>query len=189
MADKKNLDMIKPSLVLTSICVIISVLIVVIFNITYVDTTGIITDKMKTALTDMFGDGSYTMLMTENEKGEKIPQTFNNQMINSIIVDEKGEVAFYMTGSGYNKDSLNLIIGFDTDGKVCDVSIVSISETPGVGTKVNNDSFLDQFVGINNDKFNDIIYSTATYSSKGINKLVKAAVSVYNEKKGEILSD
>ena len=43
-------DKIMPPLVLTLICVITSALLVAAYNLTYVDTTGIITDKLSDLL-------------------------------------------------------------------------------------------------------------------------------------------
>ena len=50
-------------------------------------------------------------------------------------------------GSGYNGD-VGFMIGIDTDHTLSGIRIVSISETPGVGTKIQSDSFLSQFLGL-----------------------------------------
>ena len=46
-------EKIMPPLVLTLICVITSALLVAAYNITYVDTTGVITDELASGLTDI----------------------------------------------------------------------------------------------------------------------------------------
>ena len=49
------LKKIVPSAVLTIICIIVSVLLIVVYNLTYVDTTGVITDELNKGLTELYG--------------------------------------------------------------------------------------------------------------------------------------
>ena len=60
-------EKIMPPLVLTLICVITSALLVAAYNITYVDTTGVITDELASGLTEIYGgsDG-FDMLMNDD---------------------------------------------------------------------------------------------------------------------------
>ncbi len=86
-------------------------------------------------------------------------------------------------GSGYGGD-ITMMVGYDAAGKVCGVEIISHSETPGLGSKIETDGFRKQFygAGIKIDYENVDGISGATYSSKavtaGINKatamLIKA---------------
>lgn len=48
--------------------------------------------------------------------------------------------------SGFGGD-MELMIGYDAEGRVLGVRVVAHSETPGLGENVKNDSFLSQFVG------------------------------------------
>ena len=60
-------EKIMPPLVLTLICVISSALLVLAYNLTYVDTTGIITDKLSAGLSEIYGtpDG-FEMLINDD---------------------------------------------------------------------------------------------------------------------------
>ena len=67
------------------------------------------------------------------------------------------------------------------DGKVEGIRILEMSETPGVGTKVNRDSFLGQFAGITGKAEageNVDIISGASFSSKAVIQAVNQALGL-----------
>jgi len=105
-----------------------------------------------------------------------------------VIRDDKNRVIFDITVDGYAKDGLQLLIGIDESGAVCGISIVSIGETPGLGTKVQGDAFLEQFNGINSAAFTVDTITGATYSSNGMKKAVETVMKTYLENKEAILS-
>ena len=61
-------EKIKPSLVLTLICLITCALLVIAYEATYVDTTGVITDKMTGGLEEVYGT-SEGFEMLKNDDG------------------------------------------------------------------------------------------------------------------------
>jgi electron transport complex protein RnfG len=80
---------------------------------------------------------------------------------------------------------MQMAVGVDRDGKVTGVSIISHSETPGLGTKVITEEwFAEQFVGWSaqdveeSDQGFDAI-SGATKSSTGVRRGVQAAERVF----------
>lgn len=84
------------------------------------------------------------------------------------------------TGTGFGGE-ISAMIGFNADGRVNGVKIISMSETPGVGTKVKADSFLSRFFGKNDtvEIGGDVDGITgATFSSKGVAEAVNNALSV-----------
>ena len=203
-------EKIKPSLVLTVICIITCALLVIAYNATYVDNSGVITDKMTAGLEEIYGTSEgYTMLDTAPEG------------IDSVLTDGTN-TAYEITEDGYSKGGLHVLVGLDADGSVAGVSILTIGETPGLGTKVQNSSFLDQFKGLTYDKlpkaaadeasapkkyvwgekeeitalkaakdavppsdeFELDAVTGATFSSKGMNRAVTTALNAYNESKG-----
>lgn len=177
------LDKIKPPLILTLICIVISSLLVGAYKLTYVDTTGVITDKLQEGLTELFGEGEYKMLMNEDGTVQ------NYEGITSIITNEDKEIAMELTVDGYAKGGLHLLIGFDLDGKLSGISIISIGETPGLGTKVENSSYQEQFIGKDNSDFKADNLTGATFSSKGMENGVKLAIDTYNEHKEDIIGE
>lgn len=83
---------------------------------------------------------------------------FTAQTIDEIMVaeDSSGETlgyAFTVTDSeGYGGD-IQFAMGVQNDGTLNGISILSISETAGLGMKANTDSFKDQFKNKKVEKF------------------------------------
>ena len=172
-------EKIMPPLVLTLICVITSALLVAAYNITYVDTTGVITDELASGLTEIYG-GSDGFDMLMNDDGTV--KTYDG--VTSVITNGSG-TAFEITADGYSKGGLHLLIGFDESGSICGISVISIGETPGLGTKVQNKDFLDKFKGISSEDYQVDNITGATYSSKGMKAAVNTALEAYSQMKGE----
>lgn len=173
-------DKIMPPIVLTIICAISSALLVFAYNLTYVDTTGVITDKLKDGLTQIYGTSDNFEMLLNDDGTVK-----NYEGITSIISDGNGNTAFEITADGYSKGGLHVLVGFDSTDSVCGISIMTIGETPGLGTKVQSQDYLDKFKGIASTDFTVDNITGATYSSKGMKNAVTAAVNAYNELKGE----
>lgn len=174
-----------PPTVLTVICIVISGLLVFAYNLTYVDTTGVMTDQLTKGCEDIFGKGDYEILM--NDKNE--PETFGVEGVQSVITDSTKEKCFVeIIEDGYKKDGLHLLVGVNTDGAVEGISFISIAETPGLGTKVQDEPFIGSLKGVNVDTDVDAIdnVTSATYSSKGMKKACKTVVKLYSEHKEEI---
>jgi electron transport complex protein RnfG len=55
--------------------------------------------------------------------------------------------AFLATGKGYGGD-INILVGLEDEATVKGITIVSQTETPGLGTRITEPFFTDQFVGI-----------------------------------------
>lgn len=172
-------EKIMPPLVLTLICVITSALLVAAYNITYVDTTGVITDELASGLTEIYG-GSDGFDMLMNDDGTV--KTYDG--VTSVITNGSG-TAFEITADGYSNGGLHLLIGFDESGSICGISVISIGETPGLGTKVQNKDFLDKFKGISSEDYQVDNITGATYSSKGMKAAVNTALEAYSQMKGE----
>lgn len=88
-----------------------------------------------------------------------------------------GEVvggAMQVSSPGF-REPIVMMVGFDTEGKVSSVAIISISDTPGIGSRVNNQEFLARFVGVENPNKVDGI-AGATVSSSGVKGGVSKAV-------------
>lgn len=135
-------EKIKPPLVLTLICLITCGLLVAAYEATYVDNTGIITEKLQTGLTEVYGKfEDFEMLL--NDDGTV--RTYDG--VTSILSDGK-YTAFEITSDGYSKGGLHVLVGLDENGAVKGVSIMTIGETPGLGTKVQDAGFLGQFSGV-----------------------------------------
>ena len=144
---------------------------------------------------------SVVNMLTENVIAENVVKEQNKSVL-SIFPDgeevkeytlDSGETVFAIikdggiigccvnsVGSGYGGD-INLMVGIDTDGKVSGISFVSMSETPGVGTKVKGEGFVSQFIGLGENAVigeNVDGISGATFSSKGVAEAVNNALAL-----------
>jgi len=60
---------------------------------------------------------------------------------------EKAGYAFMASGSGYG-GNIDILVGLDSNFGIKGVSILSQTETPGVGTRITESSFTGQFEGL-----------------------------------------
>jgi len=103
--------------------------------------------------------------------------------------DAQGELIGWglrVAGRGYG-GPIQLVMGLDSSGKVTGVTILSMNETPGLGTKVKSEAwFLEQFTelpagfGEQDIKKLDSI-SGSTKSSRGVRNGVEAGGRIYND--------
>ncbi len=112
-------------------------------------------------------------------------------------VDESGDVVGYgirtlSTVAGYGGD-IELFVGISPDGEVVGVKVLSMLETPGLGTNVQNEEFKEQFVGKTDDMDIEVVKSGvsednqiqavagATTSSSSYTSAVNNALDIFNE--------
>jgi electron transport complex protein RnfG len=127
-----------PTIVLVLVCGIFTALLVIAHDLTYKDDTGVITDEIMQSLAEIYGDGAdFTTSEVLNE----------DNGITMVMQNANAEKAYLMTVNGYNKGGIVVVVGLGTDGAVLGLSVVSLSETPGLGTKVDDSVFLEQFGG------------------------------------------
>ncbi len=88
------------------------------------------------------------------------------------------------TVSGFGGD-IEIFVGVSPEGKVTGIAVTQISETAGLGTKVTEPNFKDQFTGkdLNAElSESDVsMVSGATVSSKSFISAVNNAVNIYSQ--------
>ena len=82
------------------------------------------------------------------------------------------------------KGEVKLIVGIDKDGRVCGVSVLSHSETVGIGDKALGNEHLDKFIGFyeGGEGIDDV--SGATYTSRAVSEGVDAALGADSRASG-----
>ncbi|MBE6554166.1 MAG: FMN-binding protein [Ruminococcaceae bacterium] len=109
-----------------------------------------------------------------------------------LVTDSETEIGYCVevASAGFGGDIV-MMVGYNSDLSVRGVSIVSLSETPGLGARVNEAGFLAQFEGaqgtlVLGEQVDAI--SGATISSKavtdGVNAATAALQTLLNEKGG-----
>jgi electron transport complex protein RnfG len=80
---------------------------------------------------------------------------FKNEIYTIYSDGDKLGYAFLAVGKGYGGD-ISILVGLENETTVKGIEIISQTETPGLGTRITEPSFTDQFVAIN---INDIALS------------------------------
>lgn len=183
-------DKLMPTLVLTIICIVISALVIGVHKLTYVDNTGVLTTELKSGFQEIFGKDISCEMLIENKDGTETAITYDG--ITSVLVNkEENLCAFEIISDGYQKSGIHVLIGINSDGETQGVSFIEITETKGIGTKIEEKSYLAKFLNLREgsavDEVDDI--TGATYSSKGVKSAVKLALSAYDEHKEAIFGE
>lgn len=101
------------------------------------------------------------------------------------LVNEGDKTAGYAASVSPNGfgGAIEIIVGINSDGKVAGIKIVSHSETPGLGSRIDSDGFLAQYEGLGGNiaigREVDAI-TGSTISSKAVTDGVNSALSVYD---------
>lgn len=157
-----------PSIVLCLIAVIVCGALVLANELTKDKIAAAQAEKISASLSETFGDATYT-------NAEKTIDGIDN-----TYTGDNGTTVFEITQDGYAKGGLHVLIGFDSEGKLCGIGFLDMGETPGLGTKVRDQKdFTEQFVGLSEktDDFEPI--TGATFSSKGMKAAVDKALDAY----------
>ena len=169
---------IKPTLVLTVICVAAALLLTFAHELTKESIARQKAEKFSGSAETLFGKTDIRI----------IDDNFGYDEIETIAVTDDGRVAMQLIVDGYEKDGINILIGFDSEGAVSGIEFISLADTPGLGSKVRDiPSFREQFIGQTAPQEDFDAVSGATFSSKGMKHAVDTALKAYNENKGAIL--
>ena len=100
-------------------------------------------------------------------------------------------IAYSAAAKGYH-DLIEVMIGVNPDGTLTGISIMTHTETPGLGARIVEPEFTDQFAGLDLDTTNlsaeggkvDTL-SGATFSTVGVITAVRAALEQFPQIKKE----
>ena len=97
-------------------------------------------------------------------------------------------VALDGVGAGFG-GNISVMVGITPEGKLTGVAIMKQSETPGIGSKILDPAFTDQFPGKALAEATRVDgVSGASFSTKGTFAAVQQAVDFYQQHKDEILA-
>ena len=168
-----------PSVVLTIICIVSSILLVFAHDVTKENIDKQKEQKFSSSVEALFGKTDSTLV-----EGD-----FSDD-IEAIAVTPDGKTAIQVTADGYSKGGINILVGIDENGSISGIEFVSLGETPGLGSKVRDiPTFREQFYGKKDASEVQLdAVSGATFSSRGMESAVKKALDVYNSNKEAILN-
>jgi electron transport complex protein RnfG len=173
-----KLNHFKPAIVLGILMTIVSTALIVTSNF-LPDTSDMITEKLQNACVKLMGEGEYSiMLFSDTYSGEDALDARVNKVIGKT--DDDSVVGFEITTGGFKPpDGITVLVAMNTtDGTVRGVVPITIKDDPGIGTRINNEDFLAQFVNATSDSEFDGI-TGATYSAKGVFEAVDIAIEAY----------
>lgn len=113
----------------------------------------------------------------QSPKTEKVSVKLKDSTFKGLyeLKDNGTIVGYYaeVTPKGF-KGEVAMLVGITVSGDVCGIEILSTSETPGIGDKIEKKSYLDK---IAKGEYDTI--SGATYSSKAVINGTKTALKAY----------
>ncbi|MBQ8514620.1 MAG: FMN-binding protein [Ruminococcus sp.] len=181
--EKKN--MIRPPVVLAVVCAVCCGLLAAVNSITKDKIAEAEAAAVQESLSGLPEAGTFEAVadFTAPEM-DKVQAT-------GVYVDENKQTAVLVTADGYNKGGLQVVVGLDAEGAVTGITFVSVTETPGLGTKVqtNPELLLDSLIGLSDSEAVDSadVITGATYSSNGMKNAVKCAMETFEMNKEAIL--
>lgn len=179
---------IKNGLILFAITIISGTLLGLTYEVTKEPIAAAQAEKQENALQNVFANGSFEEeVMVENP--EQYPF-----ISNVFVASQSGEIKGYafkmISNEGYG-GNLEFVIGMSLDGFITGIDIIKHAETPGLGAKVSEDAFKDQFQNkeiallkvtkspaVNDNEIEAI--SAATITSKAVTDAVNQAIDFYN---------
>lgn len=185
MSKIKNLLM--PPIILAGVCAVCCGLLAIANSITKDKITAAENAAVQESLSGLPNAGIF-----EEIKNFDAPNT-EKVKVSALYKDESYQTAVLVTADGYNKNGIQAAVGIDKEGNITGISFVSVTETPGLGTKIqsNPELLADSLTGLSN--VDDIEacdgITGATFSSKGLKNAVKCALETFELNKGVILDE
>lgn len=185
---------IKLSVTLLIICLVVSLMLGLVNGITADKIAALQEQAKQESLQAVFPDASFNELEIGDAQLAAAAEYGVELMYIYEVADGSG-YAIEVGPSGFN-GTIDMIVGINTDGTVAGISVISNSETAGIGTNVcadkpnkNGVGVLSQFVGMSatadnpftvNSGSNKVdAISGATVSTKAITNGVNAASVVF----------
>lgn len=187
-------DILKPVVVLLSICIIIPLALSLTNKLTSARIAALAEENEQKAMALLIKADSFE------------PQSFGEgeeKFDFNIAKSQSGEVLGYIfvtAARGYGGD-VSVMTAIGTDGKIIEISILDVAnETPGLGQNVTKEAFYSQYEGktadvkvLKNDAnsgANQInAWTGATISSKAVNAAVNKALANFGEYSNKVLVD
>jgi len=173
----KKEGFVKPIIVLTIICLVVSGALGYMNSITAPIVAEAAAKKAEEARMEVLPDAdSFTQITDLSELPEAVYEAYT--------ADNGVGSVFFVKGAGYGGE-IKAIVGVSSDGLVTGAKVLEHSETAGLGARITNEDYTAQFIGkdINLDGV-DVI-SGSTISSKAFMKLVTAALEAQKIVSGE----
>ena len=170
---------IKPAVILTVICVVVTAAIAGVDLIT----------KSTIAAAEREAEQSARSVVLPADSYDEIKDgCFGAKKGDNTV----GYVITTVAKSGYSGSLVNVMTGINADGTIAAVTVLSCDdETPGLGQNVAKSEFTDMFVGksgeikVTKDGGEIVAVTSATMTSRAVCDAVSQATAIYESVKGE----
>ncbi len=117
--------------------------------------------------------------------GAEFVEEVTDEKGNTFWIGKSGEevvgAAMHVSASGFGQSPIQIMVGIDKEGKIASLTVLSLSETPGIGSRVKDPAFLQRFIGKKDTSSVDVI-SGATVSSSAVKAGVTQALEILTPK-------
>ncbi len=175
--EKKTLIM--PPLVLTIICLVVTVALVLTYQYTkpYIE-----------AVTQATADAARREVFPESGADFTLQDLQMDGLADAYVAtDSNGETIGYVitaASKGYG-GLVNVMVGLDAKGNLTGVKMMDNNETPGLGSKVGEAKYTSQFLDKNYETYKDVAaISGATITSTAFKNALAIAMDAYGKMSG-----
>lgn len=164
---KKIKEYLIPTFALFVICFVATALLGITNDVTALEIEALAIQKEEEARLEVFPNATFDKEATEIDDDTSIVKAYDEN--NNII----GYVVVTVDKKGYGGE-IEVMTGVTVDGKVTGISILSHSETPGLGAKSKtDDKWRTQFI----DKIKDITVSKDAKGENSIDAITGATIT------------
>ena len=179
VADKKRLDpaikeILKIGGILCAICASVAFLLSFVNAVTLKPIAENEESLRKNAVVELFGSDTVVYSSIPCDRGD-VQGVF-------VVSDGGAECGYFVSVTPFGFGGrMELVVALDPDGAVLGVKIISHSETPGLGDRIESESFLSQFVRKGSEGAKVDVIAGSTISSRAVAEGVSTAVSALSE--------
>ncbi len=167
-------EKLKPIVVLTAICVIVSAALVGTYGLTKPVIDAAKAAEANAALSAVLPDGA---------DFEEVTVSAEN-VLNAYKAGNGAGYVFQAQGKGF-AGMITVMVGISSDGSITGTQVMEHGETPGIGDRIEKEAhFQEQYLGKDYNLEGIEFLSGATFSSKGFNAAVGNAFVAYGELAG-----
>ena len=168
-------DSIMPIVVLTLICLFIAAALAVTNSLTDPLITTAATERAASARFEIIPDATGFEPLSRDGLPTTVGEAYR-------ATNGAGYI-FIVTVSGYGGD-IEIICGIAEDGRIITTRVLRHNETKGIGAKVAEQAFRDQFAGMSGDMQDVSAISGATISSKVYVEAIRDALTAFEIARG-----
>ena len=169
-------DLLKPVVVLTVICVVVSAALAAVNNVTAPIIAKAAAEAANAARYELLPEADgFEQIEVEVEGVTEMYKATNGA---GYVISAQGN------GFGGN-GSVKMMVAYDNEGTILSSTVIDCSaETPGIGDKIVKEAwFMEQFLGLAGDKVSEVdTISGTTISSKAAISAMDAAWKAFSEK-------